>query len=61
MFDNYWVQHLGFFNLVQQNWNKVVRPTSSPSRIIAKLKNVRNALKYLEEALQSEQLDSVEQ
>jgi hypothetical protein len=44
-FENFWVHHPGFFDLVQQKWNKDVRLTSNASRIIAKLKNVRNALR----------------
>jgi hypothetical protein len=44
-FENYWNELLGFMNEVQNAWNKIVRSSSSSSRIVAKFKNVCYDLK----------------
>jgi hypothetical protein len=44
-FENYWLQHSGFTDIVKNAWNIPVSFTNSAKRINAKLKNVRRALK----------------
>jgi hypothetical protein len=44
-FENYWIAHRGFLDVVQSPWSREVRATSSPAIIVAKFKNVRSALK----------------
>lgn len=44
-FENFWVDHLGFFYLVQSVSNSNVNAPNSASRIIAKFKLLRAALK----------------
>jgi hypothetical protein len=44
-FENYWIQHLGFFEVVQQAWAINVRATNRSSVIALKFKNIRRALK----------------
>jgi hypothetical protein len=44
-FENYWTQHPGFKETVQNAWHKNVRKTNVAAVVSAKLKNVRQALK----------------
>jgi len=44
-FENFWVEHPGFLELVQSTWNINVRATNSATRISAKFKLLRAALK----------------
>jgi hypothetical protein len=44
-FENFWVQHPGFLDVVEQAWNMEVRASASDSIIVAKMKNLRRALK----------------
>lgn len=43
--ENFWFQHPGFMELVEQSWNSQVRATNSATRIAAKFKVLRKALK----------------
>ena len=44
-FENFWVEHPGFFDVVQGAWNVEVRSSSSATMVAAKFKNLRRALK----------------
>ena len=45
-FENYWPEHPGFLDTVQEGWLRQVRNTRDPASILAgKLKNTRYALK----------------
>jgi hypothetical protein len=44
-FENFWVDHPGFFDLVNFVWNTNVIASNSASRITAKFKLLRAALK----------------
>ena len=44
-FENFWIQHPGFFEVVQNAWNLEVRATTSLGIIVAKFKNLRRVLK----------------
>lgn len=44
-FENYWMQHPGFMEIVQAAWNIQVRAINSASRIAAKFKNLRRVLR----------------
>jgi hypothetical protein len=44
-FENYWLQHSAFKEIVENAWNIPVSYSNSAKRINAKLKNVRRALK----------------
>jgi exonuclease III len=44
-FENYWLQHSAFIDIVKNAWNIPVSFTNSAKRINAKFKNVRRALK----------------
>jgi len=51
MFENFWVEHPGFLELVQSTWNINVRATNSATRISAKFKLLRAALKKWSKSL----------
>lgn len=44
-FENYWMELPGFTEVVLNAWNKETRTASSATKIVAKFKNVRYALK----------------
>jgi hypothetical protein len=44
-FENYWLQHSDFMQIVQNAWNIPVNHSNSAKRINAKLKNLRRAIK----------------
>jgi hypothetical protein len=50
-FENLWVQHPGFFEVVQDAWNMEVRAHTSVVVIVAKLKNLRGVLKRWSKSL----------
>jgi hypothetical protein len=45
-FENFWMQHPGFMEIVQEAWGIQVQSGNATSRIAAKLKNLRRALKH---------------
>ena len=44
-FENFWVEHPGFFDMVNSVWNSNISATNSATRITAKFKLLRAALK----------------
>jgi hypothetical protein len=44
-FENYWVDHPGFLNVVSNAWSNHVPAASSTARVVAKFKNLRYNLK----------------
>jgi hypothetical protein len=50
-FENYWLQHSAFTDIVKNAWNIPVTFTISAKRINAKFKNVRRALKIWSKSL----------
>jgi hypothetical protein len=50
-FENYWLQHSDFKNIVQNTWNILVGFTDIAKAMNAKLKNLRRAIKLWEKNL----------
>ena len=50
-FENYWLQHENFFQVVQQNWVAPVHLTDAVLILTAKFKNLRRALKIWKHSL----------
>jgi hypothetical protein len=50
-FENYWLQHSDFKNIVQNTWNILVGFTDMAKAMNAKLKNLRRAIKLWEKNL----------
>lgn len=44
-FENYWINHHGFFDVVQTSWDKPCYARNSAAKICKKLKNLRYELK----------------
>jgi len=44
-FENHWLEHPDFFNIVQQHWTAPAHFTDSAKILTAKFKNLRGALK----------------
>ena len=44
-FENFWPSHPGFLEVVKSSWNAPIKASSSATRISAKLKRLRYALK----------------
>lgn len=44
-FENFWVEQEGFFDLVRDTWNTEVRSSNSITKVVAKFKLLRKALK----------------
>jgi hypothetical protein len=44
-FENYWVDHPGFLDVVSNAWNKQLVAASSAARMVAKFKNLKYDLK----------------
>lgn len=45
-FEEYWIGHTGFFETVQQTWNKRCNAPNSAAVLCKKLKNLRYSLKH---------------
>ena len=45
-FENFWLEHPGFYEVVQAAWSKPVNRTDIASVLSAKFKNLRYDLKY---------------
>jgi hypothetical protein len=45
-FENFWMQHPGFMELVQESWSSSTQSNNSTSKIVAKFKNLRRTLKH---------------
>jgi hypothetical protein len=45
-FENFWMQHPGFLELVEESWGSSIQSQNAASRIAAKFKNLRRSLKH---------------